>query len=175
MPVSLEAVRARIQGMLYRAVASGLGKPTRSRAAAPGDSRTLNVVCPSDFDDLIAEASRRHGVDPSLIRAVIKVESNFNPQAMSSAGAKGLMQLMDATGEQLGVSDPFDARQNIEGGVAYLRQMLDRFNDLSLALAAYNAGPQAVEKHRGIPPYAETQMYVSRVQRVHRGICDQLA
>jgi len=173
MPVSLEAVMARIQGMLYRAVASSLGKPARSGAAVVRPTRTVSTNCPSEFDHLIVEASQRHGVDPSLIKAVIKVESNFNPRAVSSAGAKGLMQLMDATGEQLGVSDPFDARQNIEGGVAYLRQMMDRFDNLSLALAAYNAGPQAVAKYQGVPPYAETQSYVSLVRRVHRGICDQ--
>jgi len=175
MPLSLESVRARIQGMLYRALSSVLSRPARGESAGSPAPRRLSARCPSEFDYLIAEACERHDVDPSLVKAVIKVESNFNANAVSSAGAKGLMQLMDATGKQLGVADPFDPQQNVEGGVAYLRQMLDRYGDLSLALAAYNAGPAAVDKFRGVPPYAETQTYVSLVRSVHRRLCDHLA
>ncbi len=118
---------------------------------------------PSDFDALIEEAAQRAGLDPSLVRAVVAVESGFRPNAVSRAGAKGLMQLMDGTARALGVSNPFDPAQNLWGGTAFLRQMLGRFRDERLALAAYNAGPAAVERFGGIPPYAETRRYVSLV------------
>jgi len=175
MSLSLDSLRARIQGMLYRAMLSSLGKPATRMLPTSPVSPGRNTGCPSDFDHLIAEVCQRQGVDPALVKAVIKVESNFDCRAVSRAGAKGLMQLMDATGKQLGVKDPFDPRQNVEGGVTYLRQMLDRYGDLSLALAAYNAGPQAVDRFGGIPPYAETQLYVSLVHRVHTRFCDHLA
>ena len=175
MSLELGSLRARIQGMLYRAVLSALGKPAAKRLSTSPVSPGGATGYRSDFDHLIAEVCQRHGVDPALVKAVIKVESNFDSRAVSRAGAKGLMQLMDATGKQLGVKDPFDPRQNVEGGVTYLRQMLDRYGDLSLALAAYNAGPHAVDRFGGIPPYAETQLYVSLVHRVHRRLCDHLA
>jgi soluble lytic murein transglycosylase-like protein len=103
-------------------------------------------------------------LDPALLYAVITQESGGNPGEVSSKGAKGLMQLMDGTARELGVGNSFDPRQNILGGARYLRQMLDRFGgDLRLALAAYNAGPGAVERHGAVPPFAETQQYVNRV------------
>jgi soluble lytic murein transglycosylase-like protein len=117
----------------------------------------------SAFESMITAAAARHGLSEDLVKAVIKVESNFNARAVSSAGAKGLMQLMDGTASGLGVVNSFDPVQNIEGGVLYLRRMLDRFGTLPLALAAYNAGPAAVERYGGIPPYAETQRYVQQV------------
>jgi soluble lytic murein transglycosylase-like protein len=113
----------------------------------------------------IDAAAARNGVDPALLRGLIRAESNFNPKAGSPAGAQGLTQLMPGTARGLGVTNTFDPVQSIEGGAKYLRQQLDRFGgDVSKALAAYNAGPGAVQRFGGVPPYAETQNYVKRVQ-----------
>lgn len=117
-----------------------------------------------DISRIVSEAAQANGVDPLLIHSVIRAESAYNPFAVSSKGAQGLMQLMPATARTLGVRDSFDAKQNIEAGVRYLKQLQDQYHDDRLALAAYNAGPKAVEKYgNGIPPYPETQNYVRKV------------
>jgi soluble lytic murein transglycosylase-like protein len=117
----------------------------------------------AELDAMIGEKAREHGVDPLLVHSIIHVESGYNPYALSHKGAEGLMQLMPQTARKLGVRSSFDVRQNVGGGVSYLKQMLDRFGDLRLALAAYNAGPEAVARWNGVPPYAETQDYVYKV------------
>jgi soluble lytic murein transglycosylase-like protein len=117
------------------------------------------------YADEINAAAARHGIDPALLAGLIRQESNFDPAAVSPAGARGLTQLMPATAAGLGVTDAADPAQAIEGGARYLKQQLDAFgNDPTQALAAYNAGPGAVARHGGVPPYAETQAYVRKVQ-----------
>jgi soluble lytic murein transglycosylase-like protein len=121
---------------------------------------------PKLMERSITKAAEKYSLPPGLIKAVIRAESNFDANAVSTAGAQGLMQLMPATAEELGVQNPFDIDQNVDGGSRYLREMLDRFNgDVKLALAAYNAGPGTVDKYDGDVPYRETQNYVKRVIR----------
>jgi soluble lytic murein transglycosylase-like protein len=135
-----------------------------SRTTAPSSSRSKDPARYSRYDGLIDEAARLYQLPESFIRAVMRVESDFNPTVISRAGAMGLMQLMPMTARSMGVSDPFDVRQNIHGGARYLRILANRFRgDLVLTVAAYNAGEAAVEKYDGIPPYKETQRYVRRV------------
>jgi len=123
----------------------------------------------ASYDGIIKEASAKFNLPENLLKAVITAESAGKPNAVSSAGAKGLMQLMDGTAKDLGVKNSLDPKENIFGGARYLKMMLDRFNNnLDFALAAYNSGPGAVEKHSGIPPYKETQNYVARVKKYNQ-------
>lgn len=139
------------------------------RVLKEGDISARRAVYSSNnYDDIIRAASDRHSVDAELVRAVIKVESDFNSNARSHKGAMGLMQLMPDTARLHNVSDVYDPTNNIEGGVRHLRLLLNRFRgDLQLTLAAYNAGIKAVEKHGGIPPFVETREYVRRVLRYY--------
>jgi soluble lytic murein transglycosylase-like protein len=118
---------------------------------------------PVPYGDIIDSVAAAQDVPPKLVRAVIKVESNYQERARSPKGAMGLMQLMPETARRFSVADPYNPRQNIEGGIKYLRTLLERFPTIGLALAAYNAGEAAVDRFRGIPPYAETQNYVQRI------------
>jgi soluble lytic murein transglycosylase-like protein len=141
--------------MVTYAVPRSSVRTTRAAATSPRAAA---------FDEVIEAHATAQGVSPDLVRAVIQVESAFNPQAVSSKGAMGLMQLMPATARELGVVNPFLPEENIRGGVAYLRQLLDKYDrNVELALAAYNAGPGSVAKYGTVPPYRETQAYVKKV------------
>lgn len=123
----------------------------------------------SDFDEIIKTLSARYGIDPHLVKAIVKAESDFDPSAVSSSGARGLMQLMPDTAALMGVKDIHDPVENVEGGIRYLNRMLEKFAwKVPLAVAAYNAGETAVAKYGRIPPYSETQDYVKRVLRYYR-------
>jgi len=165
----IEAIRAelaRIQaGSTQAAAPTSSARFADVLAGAAQASRDLDRSAggPGRFDDIVRVAADRFGLSADLIHAVIRAESDYDPGCTSSAGAMGLMQLMPGTARALGVSDAYDPTQNILGGGRYLREQLDRFGDLSLALAAYNAGPGAVSRYDGIPPYRETQTYVRRV------------
>lgn len=142
-------------------------------SAAPGAAYTAPRYrnFSGQYDHVIQEAARRQGLDPLILKAVMKVESDFNPYAVSSKGAQGLMQLMPATAREMNVRRVFDPVENVHGGAAYLRKMLNRFSgDLRLALAAYNAGPKAVEQHRGVPPFDETRRYIQKVQSAYASL-----
>jgi soluble lytic murein transglycosylase-like protein len=128
-----------------------------------------NALNPQQIGDLVNNASAASGVPPGLVRAVLMAESSGDPSAISMAGAQGLMQLMPGTAQSCGIVNPFDPHDNVQCGAAYLRQLLDRYHgDAVLAVAAYNAGPGAVDHYHGIPPYAETRAYVTRVISAYR-------
>lgn len=130
--------------------------------------KNKNGFSTKKYDDIIKKAHKKYGVEFSLIKAVIKVESGFNPKAVSKRGAKGLMQIMPDNFKTLAVKDPFNPSQNIMGGTLYLQRLLRRYKyKLPLVLAAYNAGPKAVDKHKRIPPYRETQDYVRKVMKTY--------
>ncbi len=136
----------------------------KSTEATWTQSVKTETQVPENLKLVIAESARKYEIPEKLLSAVIKVESNFNPRAVSSEGARGLMQLMPATARQLGVKNAFDIQQNVDAGSRYLKEMLDRYDGkVDLALAAYNAGPGAVDRYGGIPPYRETKGYVKKV------------
>jgi hypothetical protein len=156
-------------------IASRVNQPGGILGLGPEPSTSVDVT--ADFhlpawdkaalEPFIQEAAQRHEVSPSLIRAVIQTESRFNPLAVSQVGAQGLMQLMPSTARHVGIENPFDPRENILGGTKYLSSLLDRFKgNTARALAAYNAGPTVVARHRGIPPFRETQGYVRKIQKL---------
>ena len=152
-----------------------LGRESTQSAAArivAANSRSA-MATSAEVDAAIEQAAARHNVDPNLVRAVVKVESNFNPNAVSRKGAMGLMQLMPATARQLNVTNPFDPEQNVDAGVRHLKQLLENYGgDIKLTLAAYNAGAGAVNRSSGVPHYAETQNYVRRITNLYYGGSD---
>jgi soluble lytic murein transglycosylase-like protein len=167
----LEPIFAQLQHQILQSLLADL-RDLLTSSSGGGNAGRLQAH-PSAFDDALKAAAERYGLDPALLKAMAHAESNFSPLAVSHAGAKGIMQLMDATARQLGVKDSFDPAQNIDGGARFLRQLLDRYdgNEL-LAVAAYNAGPGAIERWGGLPPYSETRAYVPRVmdlQEQYRG------
>jgi soluble lytic murein transglycosylase len=141
-------------------------RPVERKQQKPGKAAKAPRI--GHYDGLIGVTAARLEVQPALVKAVIAAESNFDPAAVSHKGAQGLMQLMPSTARALGVEDPLYPPDNVEGGTLYLRRMIDRYGDLERALAAYNAGPRAVDRYGGIPPYAETQAYVRRVLTYYR-------
>lgn len=135
------------------------------RSAKPGTEAAAKAatVKTGSFGNIYQEAATKSGLDANLIRAIAEVESGENPNAVSSAGAMGVMQLMPGTAKSLGVENPFDARENVLGGAQYLKTLAKRYGDLPRTLAAYNAGQGAVDRHGGVPPYQETQNYIKKV------------
>ena len=143
----------------------GLAPTAAAGATTAAPSGTTGSLAGVPYGDEITAAARRNGIDPALLAGLVRQESNFNAAAVSPAGARGLTQLMPATAAGLGVANPSDPVQALEGGARYLRRQLDAFGgDMTKALAAYNAGPGAVQRYGGVPPYAETQAYVQKVQ-----------
>lgn len=138
------------------------------RAAAPGAGLEAGPEAPQDLVQMIGGSAARYGFDPALIRAVVAAESGFDHRAVSRKGARGLMQLMPGTASSYGVRDLHDPASNLDAGVAYLRDLMVRYDgDLTLALAAYNAGPEAVARYGGVPPYEETRRYLGRIRRFY--------
>jgi soluble lytic murein transglycosylase-like protein len=179
-----ERRRRTLQSLLFGMFAIALPKHVGVVRKAPARTEPIGMISISEYyravpatiayDGLIAEAATLYRLDPSLIRAIIHAESAFNPFAVSDAGAQGLMQLMPEMAEELGVDNAFDPRQNILAGARYLRDLLDRHHgNLELAVASYNAGPGAVQKYGGIPPYRETRHYVKTVKTFMKGATHQ--
>jgi Transglycosylase SLT domain len=147
------------------------GTASAQKTLLPNNKGSLSAISqPSEdrMDRIVRDAAARHALDPALVKAVISTESGWNPRAVSSKGAMGLMQLIPGTAQRFGVGNPYDPAQNIEGGTTYLRTLLDRYHgDLTKSLAAYNAGEHAVDQSRGVPSYPETQRYVQKVTNTY--------
>jgi len=169
---NIEAVKNRIEEIQNR-----IDSVSKMGTTIAGESRTPSfrdemrtalrpspMACPEDIEAYVSSASEKYNLAPAIIKGVIRAESGFRPNAVSRAGAMGLMQLMPGTARALGV-DPTDPQQNVDGGAKYLKQQIDRFGSVENALAAYNAGPGAVKRYGGVPPYAETQRYVREVMQ----------
>jgi hypothetical protein len=158
-------------GAVMRAARSAASEVNTYLDGRAQSHQSLNrAFTQEDIDAAIEQAAARHNVDPSLVRSVVKVESNFNPNAVSRKGAMGLMQLMPSTARSLNVSNPFDPAQNVDAGVRHLRKLLDNYNgDVRLSLAAYNAGSGAVARSAGVPRFRETQNYVRRITNLYNG------
>jgi soluble lytic murein transglycosylase-like protein len=183
----LPSSRAKQSSMVFWSVTQHRWKPVPAaniRAARSAAAEVGGYIAPTspasafvgtaftqkEISAAIDEAAARHNVDPNLVRAVIKVESNFNPNAVSRKGAMGLMQLMPQTARQLNVSNPFDPQQNVDAGVRHLKMLMESYGgDVNLSLAAYNAGAGAVARSAGVPHFAETQSYVKRITRLYGG------
>lgn len=160
-------------GVSFESLLNTLSEEKRFKGASSSSAPGAWKGDPKDFDSMIADASKKHGVDENLVRAVIRQESAYNPKATSSCGAMGLMQLMPDTAKELGCTDGYDPYQNIMAGTKYLKQLLDQFGgNMTKTIAAYNAGPGAVTQYGGLPPYPETQDYVTKVldnYRMYKG------
>lgn len=151
--------------LIYTYQGSGASRGESSSVANHASRSDSRPATPTRLERIVDEAAERHNLDPALVNAVISTESGWNPQAVSDKGAMGLMQLVPGTAERFGVENPFDPAQNIDGGTAYLKTLLDRYNgDLTLSLAAYNAGEHAVDRNGGVPPFWETRRYVRKVK-----------
>lgn len=154
---SLQRVLSRIEEIEERFTIRGSVSSPRSSSNAPAS------IPQESFEELIEQYAKKYEMDPKLVKKLIQVESGFNPEAVSPKGAMGLMQLMPETCNDLGVDNPFDVRENLEGGLRYLKGLMERFQDVRLALAAYNAGPGRVREYGGIPPFPETEQFVKKV------------